>query len=275
MIVTESIAALEGALTRPAPTSLVPTMGALHDGHRALLAAARAGHERVVMSLFVNPSQFGAGEDLDRYPRPLEADLAIAGNAGVDVVFAPSASEIYPAGFATAVDPGPLADELCGASRPGHFAAVATIVTKLFGLVRPQTAYFGAKDYQQLTIVKRTAVDLSLGVAVVGVPTVREPDGLALSSRNIFLSPAERAQARTLSAGLHAAATIYGAGEREARALTRACRAELAVEPEYLELRDRELGPYGPDRPAVLLVASQFGTTRLIDNILLEAGGTP
>lgn len=275
MIVTESIAALEGALTRPATTALVPTMGALHAGHRALLDAARADNERVVMSLFVNPSQFGAGEDLDRYPRPLEADLAIAGNAGVDVVFAPSASEIYPAGFATAVDPGPLADELCGASRPGHFAAVATIVTKLFGLVRPQTAYFGAKDYQQLTIVRRTAVDLSLGVAVVGVPTVREPDGLALSSRNVFLSPAERAQASTLSAGLRAAAALYGAGEREARALIRACRTELAVEPEYLELRDRELGPYAPDRPAVLLAASQFGTTRLIDNILLEAGGTP
>ncbi len=275
MIVTESIAALEGALTRPATTALVPTMGALHAGHRALLDAARADNERVVMSLFVNPSQFGAGEDLDRYPRPLEADLAIAGKAGVDVVFAPSASEIYPAGFATAVDPGPLADELCGASRPGHFAAVATIVTKLFGLVRPQTAYFGAKDYQQLTIVRRTAVDLSLGVAVVGVPTVREPDGLALSSRNVFLSPAERAQASTLSAGLRAAAALYGAGEREARALIRACRTELAVEPEYLELRDRELGPYAPDRPAVLLAASQFGTTRLIDNILLEAGGTP
>ncbi len=275
MIVTESIAALEGALTRPATTALVPTMGALHAGHRALLDAARADNERVVMSLFVNPSQFGAGEDLDRYPRPLEADLAIAGIAGVDVVFAPSASEIYPAGFATAVDPGPLADELCGASRPGHFAAVATIVTKLFGLVRPQTAYFGAKDYQQLTIVRRTAVDLSLGVAVVGVPTVREPDGLALSSRNVFLSPAERAQASTLSAGLRAAAALYGAGEREARALIRACRTELAVEPEYLELRDRELGPYAPDRPAVLLAASQFGTTRLIDNILLEAGGTP
>ena len=272
---TESIAALEGALTRPATTALVPTMGALHAGHRALLDAARADNERVVMSLFVNPSQFGAGEDLDRYPRPLEADLAIAGNAGVDVVFAPSASEIYPAGFATAVDPGPLADELCGASRPGHFAAVATIVTKLFGLVRPQTAYFGAKDYQQLTIVRRTAVDLSLGVAVVGVPTVREPDGLALSSRNVFLSPAERAQASTLSAGLRAAAALYSAGEREARALIRACRTELAVEPEYLELRDRELGPYAPDRPAVLLAASQFGTTRLIDNILLEAGGTP
>ena len=273
MIVTESIAALEGALARPATSGLVPTMGALHAGHRALLDAARAGSERVVMSLFVNPSQFGAGEDLERYPRPLEADLAIAGAAGVDVVFAPAASEIYPPGFATTVDPGPLARELCGASRPGHFAAVATIVTKLFGLVRPQTAYFGAKDYQQLTIVRRTARDLSLAVDVVGVPTVRDPDGLALSSRNVFLSAAERTQALTLSAGVRASEAAYGAGERAAAALLGACRAELVVEPEYLELRDRELGPYLPDRPAVLLVASRFATTRLIDNTLL--GGTP
>ena len=275
MIVAESIAQLEHELTRPSTRSLVPTMGALHAGHLALLKAAREGGDRVVMSLFVNPSQFAAGEDLERYPRPLGADLEIAASAGVDLVFAPSAGEIYPPGFATTVTPGPLADELCGANRPGHLAAVATVVTKLFALVRPQTAYFGAKDYQQLVIVKQTARDLNLAVEVVGVPTVRDPDGLALSSRNVFLSPAERTQALTLSAGLRAAQAAYAAGERTAGTLIDACRAELAVDPEYLELRDRELGAYAPTRPAVLLVASRFGPTRLIDNILLEAGGTP
>ena len=251
--------------------ALVPTMGALHDGHRALLRAARAPAATVVMSLFVNPAQFAPGEDLARYPRDEPADVAIAGEEGVDVVFAPAVGAMYPEGFATAVDPGPLADELEGRSRPGHFAGVATVVTRLFGLVRPRRAYFGEKDYQQLVIVRRVARDLALGVDVVGLPTVRDPDGLALSSRNRYLSPGERERATSLHAGLEAARRAYAHGERGAARLTAAARSRLALEPDYLELRRRsDLGAYDPRAPAILLIAARLGATRLIDNVSLE-----
>ncbi|HEY3614318.1 MAG TPA: pantoate--beta-alanine ligase [Gaiellales bacterium] len=262
---------LEAALAGRRDVVLVPTMGALHEGHRALLRAAGESPATVVLSLFVNPSQFGSDEDLARYPRDEDADVAVAGEEGADVVFAPGVETIYPEGFATTVDPGALAHELEGRARPGHFAGVATVVTRLFGIVRPRRAYFGEKDYQQLVIVTRVARDLALGVEVAGVATVRDADGLALSSRNVFLSPAERAQAVTLHAGLAAARAAYAGGERDAARLRAAARGELAVEPDYLELRRRsDLAAYDPRDPAILLVAAHVGATRLIDNISLE-----
>jgi pantoate--beta-alanine ligase len=269
--VARTLPELRAALAGRGAVALVPTMGALHDGHRALLRAARASAPTVVMSLFVNPAQFGPGEDFARYPRDEAADLAIAADEGADVVFAPGVETMYPADFASSVDPGPLAAELEGRSRPGHFRGVATVVARLFGLVRPQRAYFGEKDYQQLVIVRAVARDLALGVAVVGVPTVRDADGLALSSRNRFLSAAERGRAVSLFAGLDAARRAYAGGEREAARLTAAARSRLAVEPDYLELRRRsDLGAYDPADPAVLLVAARLGATRLIDNVSLE-----
>ena len=270
--VARTLPALAAALAGRDDVALVPTMGALHDGHRALLRAARASAATVVMSLFVNPQQFGPGEDYDRYPRDEEADVAIATAEGADVVFAPGAEVVYPDGFATHVDPGPLATELEGRQRPGHFRGVATVVTRLFGLVRPQRAFFGEKDYQQLVILRAVTRDLALGVEVVGVPTVRDADGLALSSRNRFLSAAERERATTLSAGLRAAGRLYAAGERDAHLLEDTVRTRLAVAPDYLEVRRRnDLGAYDPDRPAILLVGARLGATRLIDNLSLEA----
>jgi pantoate--beta-alanine ligase len=250
---------------------LVPTMGALHDGHRALLDAARRTSGTVVMSLFVNPTQFAPGEDLDRYPRDEDGDLATAAQAGADIVFAPGIDVVYPPGFSASVDPGPLGDELEGVVRPGHLRGVSTVVTRLLGLVRPTRAFFGEKDYQQLAVVRSVVRDLALGVEIVGVPTVRSADGLALSSRNVYLSPSERRDATTMFAGLRAAAGAYDAGERALDRLLAAARAPMRVEPEYLELRRHDLAPYDPDAPAVLLVAARVGTTRLIDNVLLGA----
>ena len=262
---------LTAALAGRGDVALVPTMGALHAGHRALLRAARASAPTVVMSLFVNPAQFAPGEDFARYPRDEGADIAIAGEEGADVVFAPGVAAMYPEGFSTAVEPGPLAGELEGHSRPGHFRGVATVVTRLFGLVRPGHAFFGEKDYQQLVIVRGVARDLALGVEVVGVPTVRDADGLALSSRNSYLSASERPAATSLFAALRATGDLYARGERDALRLTAAARARLAVEPDYLELRrSADLGAYDPARPAIVLVAARIGETRLIDNLSLE-----
>jgi pantoate--beta-alanine ligase len=269
--VARTLPELTAALAGRDDIALVPTMGALHDGHRALLRAARRSSATVVMSLFVNPAQFGPGEDFDQYPRDEEADLAVASAEGADLVFAPDAGVVYPEGFATSVEPGPLGDELEGRSRRGHFRGVATVVTRLFGLVSPQRAFFGEKDYQQLVIVRSVARDLALGVEVVGVPTVRDDDGLALSSRNRFLSPDERERARTMHAALRSAGRLYAAGEQDERLLLDTARARLAMDPDYLELRRREdLGAYDPERPAILLVAARLGTTRLIDNLSLE-----
>jgi pantoate--beta-alanine ligase len=269
--VARTLPELAAALAGRDDVALVPTMGALHEGHRALLRTARRSAATVVMSLFVNPTQFGQGEDFTRYPRDEETDVAVAGEEGADVVFAPGAETIYPEGFATAIDPGPLAGELEGRSRPGHFSGVATVVTRLFGLVRPRCAFFGEKDYQQLVIVRGVVRDLALAVEVVGVPTVRDADGLALSSRNRYLSAAERGQATSLFAGLQAAGRLYAGGERNAAPLEDAARAQLALAPEYLELRRRDdLGAYDPAHPAILLVAARLGTTRLIDNLSVE-----
>jgi pantoate--beta-alanine ligase len=257
---------LRGALL--GPVALVPTMGALHEGHRTLVRAARERAATVVVSVFVNPTQFGPGEDFDRYPRTWDADLAALAEEGADLVFHPEVDEVYPPGAAgVTVDPGPLGSVLEGAVRPGHFAGVLTVVAKLFGLVRPDLALFGEKDYQQLTLIRAMARELALGVEVVGVPTVREDDGLALSSRNRYLSPEQRATAVALSRALRAGAD---AGPQGAEAVLAAARAVLAAEPalvqDYLELTDIDLGPAPTAGPARLLVAARAGSTRLLDN---------
>jgi pantoate--beta-alanine ligase len=270
VITARTVDALRGALADRAPAALVPTMGALHDGHRALLRAARREQGPLVMSLFVNPAQFGPNEDLAGYPRDERGDAAIAEDEGVDVLFAPALEQVYPPGFATSVDPGPVAGVLCGRRRPGHFRGVATVVARLLGLVRPRTAWFGEKDWQQLVVVRRVVRDLALEAEVRGVATVREQSGLALSSRNAYLDAAERTRAASLFAALHEAELRYGEGERDGDALLAAARRRLAVEPEYLELHERdELGSYDPARPAVLAIAAQVGRARLIDNVQL------
>ncbi|MGK5110629.1 pantoate--beta-alanine ligase [Geodermatophilus sp. CPCC 205506] len=258
----------------PGPVALVPTMGALHEGHRTLVRAARQRAGSVVVSVFVNPTQFGPGEDFDRYPRTWDADLAALAEEGADVVFHPGVDEVYPPGAAgVTVAPGPLGDVLEGAVRPGHFAGVLTVVAKLFGLVRPDLALFGEKDYQQLTLIRAMARELALGVEVVGVPTVREDDGLALSSRNRYLDPEQRATAAALSRALRAGAA---AGPRGADAVLAAARAVLDTAPElvpdYLELTDPDLGPVPAAGPARLLVAARAGSTRLLDNVPVLLG---
>jgi pantoate--beta-alanine ligase len=258
----------------PGPVALVPTMGALHEGHRTLVRAARASAASVVVSVFVNPTQFGPGEDYDRYPRTWDADLAALAEEGADLVFHPAADDVYPPGsLGITVAPGPLGDALEGAIRPGHFAGVLTVVAKLFGLVRPDRAFFGEKDYQQLTLIRAMARELAQGVEVVGVPTVREDDGMALSSRNRYLTAEHRAAAVALSAALRAG---VDAGPRGADAVLAAARAVLAAEPvlvqDYLELTDTHLGPAPAAGPARLLVAARAGSTRLLDNAPVQLG---
>jgi pantoate--beta-alanine ligase len=253
----------------PDGVAFVPTMGALHDGHASLIRLAAGYGGPVVVSDFVNPTQFGPSEDFERYPRDLDGDAAIAEAAGADVLYAPAVDEVYPDGFATAVDPGPLADDLCGRSRPGHFTGVATVVVRLYGLVRPTRAVFGRKDYQQLVLMQRVARDLALGVEVVPAPTVREADGLALSSRNRYLDPEERERAARVPAALRALAAAYADGERDAMALLAAPDLD-GLDLEYLELRADDLGPHDPARAAVALIACRVGATRLIDNVLLD-----
>lgn len=256
----------------------VLTMGALHDGHAALLAAARADNDVVLATVFVNPTQFGAHEDLSRYPRPLEADLARCAAAGVDLVWAPSVDDVYPTPTRISLDPGPLADELEGASRPGHFAGVLLVVAKFLNLLRPSTTYFGAKDWQQLTLVRAMVADLDLGVKIVAVDTVRETDGLALSSRNVYLDADERVRAgalsRALFAGRDAAPGADGAAVlAAARAgLTSAGPASAAIAVDYLELRAPDLGPAPEIGPARLLAAARVGRTRLLDNVEVYLG---
>lgn len=249
--------------------ALVPTMGALHDGHRELIRRARRVPGAVVaVSVFVNPLQFGPNEDLARYPRPFADDLALCRTEGVELVFHPEVADLYPDGDpVVTVDPGPLGGELEGAVRPGHFAGVLTVVVKLLNIVRPDYAFFGEKDYQQLTLVRRAVRDLDLGVTIVGVPTVREDGGLALSSRNRYLDDDQHVAALALSAALTAG---VHAGANGPDAVLSAARAVLAARPDvavdYLELRGDDLGPVPPAGPARLLVAARVGPTRLIDN---------
>ena len=258
---------------------VVMTMGALHDGHRRLIAVARQRCAVVVVTVFLNPLQFAPSEDLSRYPRTLDADVALCAEEGVDVVFAPDVEEVYPAGRPQVrVHAGPLGDVLEGASRPGHFDGVLTVVAKLLHLTGPDVAYFGQKDAQQLLLIARMVDDLNFPVEVVAVPTVRDPDGLALSSRNTYLTDADRAAALALSRALFAGVAQEQAG---ADAVRRAARAVLDAEPgvalDYLALVDPATlteVPDGTTGPALLAVAARVGTTRLIDNAPLALGGT-
>ncbi|MEV3963633.1 pantoate--beta-alanine ligase [Nocardia sp. NPDC050193] len=251
----------------------VPTMGALHEGHLELVRRAKRTNQIVVVSVFVNPLQFGAGEDLDSYPRTLDADVELLRGEGVALVFAPSAADMYPEGPRTTVLPGPVGADLEGASRPTHFAGMLTVVAKLLQIVHPHEAFFGEKDYQQLTLIRQMVRDLDFDVKIVAVPTVRESDGLALSSRNRYLDPVQRELATTLSAALLAGARSGAAG---ADAVLEAAHAVLAAVPEveldYLELRAADLGPAPESGNARLLIAARVGPTRLIDNAPVQLG---
>lgn len=272
-LVIRSREALRAALDRAdRPVGLVPTMGWLHEGHRALIRRARADSQTVVVSIFVNPRQFGDPRDLDQYPRNEARDVEICEAEGVHLVFAPAVTEIYPPGFDTVVSVGPLSRVLEGAARPGHFDGVATVVAILFDLVGAERAYFGQKDAQQVLVIRRMAADLAIPTEVVGCPTVREADGLALSSRNVHLSPEERAAAPVLRWALLAARAQWERGERGGDALRAILRETLAGEPlasvDYVSVADpatlTELERV--DGPALLSLAVRFGTTRLIDN---------
>jgi len=259
--------------------ALVPTMGALHEGHLELVRTARARAERVVVSVFVNPMQFNRRDDFERYPRVLDEDAASCASAGVDVVYAPPAGAMYPEGFASGVEVAGVCEPLCGQSRPGHFRGVTTVVTKLFHAVRPDAAVFGEKDWQQLAVIRRMTADLDFGIEIVGVPTVREADGLALSSRNRLLGAEARTAARCVPRALAAAAAAVTAGDTAAAVLVERATGAIAAEPlarlEYAEIRD-------PDSltdvdvvtgPALLAVAVWVGGVRLIDNRILSPGG--
>jgi pantoate--beta-alanine ligase len=255
---------------------LVPTMGALHEGHLSLLEAAREQCDVVVMSLFVNPTQFAGGEDLDSYPRDEQADAALARGAGVDLLFAPPAEEMYPPAFATSVIVHGVSETLEGAARgAGHFEGVATVVTKLLNIVAPDVAYFGQKDAQQAVVIKRLVADLDMPVRIVVCPTVREADGLARSSRNVYLTADERAHAVGLSRALEHAAALIAAGERDSSTTATAARRALAayeIEPEYLDIVDPvTLADVAEiDGPVLVAVAAKVGRARLIDNVLVS-----
>lgn len=279
MKVIESVAEMQsiGIAARSAGSrvALVPTMGYLHDGHASLLREGRRRADLLVTSIFVNPAQFGAGEDLEKYPRDLERDKALALAAGVDLVFAPGAGDMYPSGYQTWVDVDRLTLPLCGASRPGHFRGVTTVVCKLFGIVQPTLALFGQKDYQQLAIIRRMTTDLNLPVEIVGMPIVREADGLAMSSRNAYLSAENRAKATCLSRAIRAASAAYREGERSVANLDKVARELIAgvngAEIDYLEFRQGsslELQQQADDN-TLLALAVKIGTTRLIDNCIL------
>ena len=264
---------LRAALAKaPRPIGLVPTMGWLHEGHRSLMARARAENATTVVTIFVNPRQFGDAADFTRYPRDEPRDLAICASEGVDIVWAPPVDEVYVPGFDTTVTVGAVAGPLEGAARPGHFAGVATVVAILFSLIGAQRAYFGQKDSQQVMVIRRMALDLAMGTEVVACPTVREPDGLALSSRNVHLKPDERTAAAVLRRALLAARDRWLAGERSGDSLRAAMRATLDAEPlartDYVSVADAEALTEldRVDGPALLSLAVRFGTTRLIDN---------
>ena len=262
MRIVRTVAEVRDALQGQAgPVGLVPTMGAFHEGHLSLMRAAREACDSVVVSLFVNPSQFNAAEDLARYPRDEAADAAAAGAVGADVLFVPDAAELYPEGFDTWVEPGELATVLEGAARPGHFRGVATVCTKLFSIVRPDIAYFGRKDAQQVAVIKRVVADLNLPLESVALPTVRDADGLALSSRNAFLSAAERAVALALPRALEAGAAAHRSGADPVAAARSVLDVEHGLTVDYVELEDLD----GP----TLVAAVRVGATRLIDNVRL------
>lgn len=265
MRTVRTVAEVNEALREPRGRSerigLVPTMGAFHAGHVALMRAARAGSDVVVVSLFVNPSQFNAAEDLARYPRDEAADASVADGEGVDLLFAPAADELYPPGFDTWVEPGSLAEVLEGAARPGHFRGVATVCAKLFAIVAPDAAWFGQKDAQQVAVVRRMVADLNLPVSVEVLPTVRDPDGLALSSRNVFLSAPEREVALALPRALGAGASAHAGGGDPVSATRSVLDAEHGLSIDYVAVADFEA--------PTLVAAIRVGATRLIDNVVL------
>jgi pantoate--beta-alanine ligase len=262
--------------TAPGPVGLVPTMGFLHAGHMSLVEAARRENASVAVSIFVNPAQFGPSEDLAAYPRDPDRDLTMLREAGVDLVFMPPPEEVYPPGFETWITPGSVAEPLEGAARPGHFRGVATVVLKLFNIVQPDRAYFGQKDAQQLRVIRRMVRDLNVPVEVVGMPIVREPDGLALSSRNVYLNPEERQAALVLSRALRCGEQLWSRGETSADAIRKAMADLIVAEPlakiDYVSLADpetlRELDRAA--RSALASLAVRVGRARLIDNVLLE-----
>ena len=256
--------------------AFVPTMGYFHEGHLSLMREGRKRGDVLVVSIFVNPTQFGPGEDFDRYPRDMERDLRMAEEVGVDVIFAPTVEEMYPEGYQTYVEVEKVTQHLCGLSRPGHFRGVTTVVTKLFNIVKPHVALFGQKDYQQLITIERMVKDLNMDVEIVGMPTVREEDGLAASSRNVYLSPEERKAALSLYRSLRRAEELFSEGVRESQRILEEVKKVLEAEPlvkiDYVHVCDPETledieGPIG--ERALVAVAAKVGTTRLIDNTLL------
>ena len=255
--------------------AFVPTMGYLHEGHASLLREGRKQGDILVLSIFVNPIQFGQNEDLDRYPRNMEGDCRIADECGVDIVFTPGSAGMYPPGFQTSITVRELSQPLCGASRPGHFDGVATVVTKLFNIVMPDVALFGRKDYQQLAVLRRMTVDLNLPVKLIGMPIVREADGLAMSSRNAYLSTAERQSALCLSKAIRKVRELYAGGTRDVASLEKAAleliESETRARIDYLEFRDgTTLEPVlTAGNNTLLALAVKIGTTRLIDNTIL------
>jgi pantoate--beta-alanine ligase len=253
---------------------LVPTMGALHEGHLSLVRAAKRVPGAVLaVSIFVNPLQFAASEDLDAYPRMLDRDLAMLAGEGVEIVFNPDAASMYPDGRRTSVHPGPLGGELEGAARPTHFAGMLTVVLKLLQIVAPDRAFFGEKDYQQLILIRQMVADLNLDTRIVGVPIVREEDGLAMSSRNRYLDPDQRERSSALSAALLAARSAAGRGSAAALGAARAVLdAVPGIDVDYLEIRGPGLEPAPPYGPARVLVAARLGTTRLLDNMAIDLG---
>jgi pantoate--beta-alanine ligase len=275
--IAEVRAAVAEARTAGRTVGLVPTMGALHDGHLSLIRRARAESDLVIVSLFVNPTQFAPHEDLDAYPRTEQQDAVAAEAAGADILFAPSVTEVYPDGFATSIHVAGVTEVLDGARRgPGHFDGVATVVTKLFQITTPDAAYFGQKDAQQVLVIRRLVRDLDMPVRIVACPIVREPDGLAMSSRNVYLDADARRRATALNRALEASAAAVASGIRDADGVVAAGRAvldEAGIEPEYLELRspDDLRALEAVHGSALLLVAAQVGAARLIDNRILEA----
>ena len=263
----------------PHPLGLVPTMGALHEGHLSLTRQARTDNATMAASIFVNPTQFAANEDFTTYPRTFERDLELLQAQGTDLVFAPPPSEVYPDGFDTWIEPGAVAEGMEGAARPGHFRGVATVVAKLFTITRPDRAYFGQKDGQQLAVIRKMNADLNLGVAVVTMPTIREPDGLALSSRNAYLTDEERAAAPVVYRALRAAESLWQAGERNPNRLQASALAVLESEPlvsavDYVSIVDTNtmalLNTVADGQPAMMAMAARLGSVRLIDNVVLD-----
>lgn len=260
----------------PEPVGLVPTMGYLHEGHLSLVRQAKADNASSVVSIFVNPTQFGRGEDLDKYPRDLDHDLSMLKKEGILAVFAPESPDMYPQGFSTWVDVEKITERLEGAARPGHFRGVTTVVAKLFNIVRPARAYFGQKDAQQVLVIKKMAADLDMGIEIVTLPTVREPDGLAMSSRNSYLNKEERKAAIVLYKSLKLAENLYSQGEKDAGKIKDEMRRLIEKEPlariDYISIADNrtldELDKIIP--PALVSLAVYIGKTRLIDNVVLE-----